>query len=174
MCTAMLIVSDEVETSKPHHPPWPAPQYPLLSCLLDLTAMAQTQLALGPLRTSHAQVLAAWEAATLLWPSAAGTKVCPGLGWNSCGWSCRPSTHGGLLSRGSPLPTAANKGKERESCNTRKSCSSHNHLLFHSVFFHSSEREYQKCQGKAGFWVTCPREEQTRQDLVRKGSTNAG
>lgn len=98
MCTAMLIVSDEVETSKPHHPPWPALQHPLLSGLLGLTAMAQTQLALGPLRASHAQVLVAWEAAMLLWPCAAGTKVILGLGWNSCGWSCRPSTHGRLLS----------------------------------------------------------------------------
>lgn len=135
MCTAMLIVSDEVETSKPHHPPWPAPQHPLLSCLLGLIAMAQTQLALRPFHTSHAQVLAAWEAATLLWPSAAGTKVNSGLGWNSCGWSCRPSTHGGLLSRGSPLPTAANNEKERESCNTmRKFCLSHDQL-YSTAFF---------------------------------------
>lgn len=43
----MLIVSDEVETSKLHHPPWPAPQHLLGSPLPGLSAVAQTQLASG-------------------------------------------------------------------------------------------------------------------------------
>lgn len=72
----MLIVSDEVETSKLYHPPWLAPQHLLSSRLPGPAAMAQTQLAQGwPQPGSAAQVWAAQGAAVLLSPSAAGTVV---------------------------------------------------------------------------------------------------
>lgn len=113
MCTAMLIVSDEVETSKLYHPPWLAPQHLLSSRLPGPAAMAQTQLAQGwPQPGSAAQVWAAQGAAVLFSPSAAGTVVvlgCLMLG-GSCSWSHRASAHGAWLSCDSHLPTADTGG----------------------------------------------------------------
>lgn len=115
----MLIVSDEVETSKPYHPPWLAPQHLLSSRLPGAAAVAQTQLAQGwPQPGSAAQVRAAQGAAVLFSPSAAGTVVvlgCLVLGgrWlgGSCSWSYRDRAHGAWLSCNSCLPTAADRGE---------------------------------------------------------------
>lgn len=115
----MLIVSDEVETSKLYHPPWLTPQHLLSSRLPGPAAMAQTQLAPGwPQPGSALQVRAVQGAAVLLSPSAAGTPVllgCLVLGekWlrGSCSWSHRASAHGAWLSWDSHLPTAADGGE---------------------------------------------------------------
>lgn len=67
----MLIVSDEVETSKLYHPPWLTPQHLLSSRLPGPAAMAQTQLAQGWRQPGSAvQVWAAQFS-----PSAAGLVV---------------------------------------------------------------------------------------------------
>lgn len=145
MCTAMLIVSDEVETSKLHHPPWPTPQHLLSSRLPGLTTMAQTQLASGWLQQG-------WGYAGISSPGSSHaflTKYCwrhdglglshagGGDGWGgSCSWSHRPSTRGGWLTCDSHLPRAAGRGKQRGNYDTKRNFSpSPNPLPLWRVFF---------------------------------------
>lgn len=113
----MLIVSDEVETSKLYHPPWLTPQHLLSSRLPGPAAMALTQLAQGwPQPGSAAQVWAAQGAAGLFSPSAAGTVVVLGcLVLRGGGWGAPAAgateTHSVQLSCDSHLPTAADRGE---------------------------------------------------------------